>query len=112
MPGPLYHVNASAMCLHGGQATTISQNVRVMVSGNFVATVADITTIAGCPFNIPAIPKPQPCIKVQWLVPATRVLVNGQPALLQTSTNLCLSAEQIPQGPATVTVNQTRVIAI
>ena len=43
--------------------------------------------------------------------PGTRVLVGGQPALLQTSTGLCLSAEQIPQGPPTVTVNQSRVIA-
>jgi len=37
--------------------------------------------------------KPQPCIRVQWLVPAARVLVNGQPVLLQTSTGLCLSPE-------------------
>ena len=28
-----------------------------------------------------------------------RVTVGGQPAILQTSTGLCLSAEQIPQGP-------------
>ena len=112
MPGPLYHVNATAMCPHGGQVTTVSANVRVMVSGNFVATVADLSTVVGCPFNIPAIPKPQPCITVQWLVPATRVLINGQAALLQTSSNICKSAEQIPQGPATVSVNQTRVIAI
>jgi hypothetical protein len=48
---------------------------------------------------------------VQWLVPATRVTVMGQPVLLQTSQNLSLAATQAPQGPATVTVNQTRVIA-
>jgi hypothetical protein len=46
---------------------------------------------------------------VQWLVPATRVLVNGQPAILQTSTGLCLSVEQIPAGPPTVVAIQTRV---
>ena len=49
---------------------------------------------------------------MQWTVPATRVLINGQPALLQTSTGLCLSAEQIPQGPPIITVTQTRVSAI
>ncbi len=111
MPGPLYHVGASGICPHGGQASTISANTRVLVLGQPVAVLSDTTTIAGCPFSIPPAPKPQPCVTVRWLVPATRVLVNGQPALLQTSTGLCLSAEQIPQGPPTITVNQTRVIA-
>ena len=111
MPGPLYHVGATGMCPHGAPVNTISTNARVLVSGQPVAVFSDTTTIAGCPFNIPAIPKPQPCVTVRWLVPATRVLVNGTPALLQTSTGLCLSAEQIPQGPPTITVNQTRVIA-
>ena len=111
MPGPLYHVGAVGMCMHGGQISTVSANTRVLVSGQPVAVVSDMSTIAACPFNIPAIPKPQPCVTVRWLVPATRVMVGGQPALLQTSTGLCLSAEQIPQGAPTITVNQTRVIA-
>ena len=38
-----------------------------------------------------------------------RVLVNGQPAVLNTSTGLCFSAEQIPQGPPMVVVTQPRV---
>jgi hypothetical protein len=111
MPGPLYHVGAVGMCMHAGQLNTVSSNTRVLVSGQPVAVVSDTTTIAGCPFNIPAIPKPQPCVTVRWLVPATRVMVGGQPALLQTSSGLCLSAEQIPQGAPTITVNQSRVIA-
>lgn len=111
MPGLIYHVGASAICPHGGQITVISTNTRVLVSGQPVATMGDTYVIAGCPFTVPAgpAPKPQPCIKVQWLVPATRVLVNGQPALLQTSTGLCLSVEQIPQGPPTVVATQPRV---
>lgn len=116
MPGPLYHVGASGMCPHGAAINTVTANVRVLVSGNPVATVSMATTqstIAGCPFQVPvgAGTKPQPCVTVQWLVPATRVQINGEPALLQTSSNLCKSAEQIPQGPGTITVNQTRVIA-
>jgi hypothetical protein len=43
-------------------------------------------------------------------VPATRVFVNGQPVILQTSTGLCQSAEQIPQGPPTIVATQPRVI--
>ncbi|MBI1259058.1 MAG: hypothetical protein GC204_16435 [Chloroflexi bacterium] len=108
MPGFLFHVGAQAMCPHGGQVTTISSNTRVLVNGMPVATMADQFMIAGCVFTVPG-PKPQPCIKVQWLVPATRVMINGQPAILMASTGLCQSAEQIPGGPPTVTVTQTRV---
>ncbi len=110
MPGPIYHVGATAICPHGGQVQTISSNSRVLVNGMPVATMADSSVVAGCAFQLPG-PTPSPCVKVQWLVPATRVTVNGQPVLLQTSQNLCLAATQAPQGPASVLVNQTRVIA-
>jgi len=114
MPGLLYHVGATGMCPHGAPVNTISSNTRVLVGGQPVATMADTSTIAGCPFQVPVGPgtKPQPCVRVQWLTPATRVTVNGQPALLQASSGLCQSAEQMPQGPPTITVNQTRVNAI
>jgi hypothetical protein len=111
MPGPLYHVGATGICPHGGQITTISSNARVLVSGMPVATFADTSLVAGCVFTVPP-GKPQPCVKVQWLTPATRVLVMGQPALLQISTGLCLSPEQIPQGPPSIVVNQARVIGM
>ncbi len=109
MPGPLFHVGATAICPHAGQVTTISTNARVLVGGMPVATMGDTFLVAGCAFTIP-LAKPQPCIKVQWLVPAVRVMVNGQPVILQTSSGLCQSAEQIPQGPPTVLVTQPRVI--
>ncbi len=109
MPGPLYHVGASAICPHGGQVTTISSNTRVLVSGMPVATLTDTSLVAGCVFTVPG-PKPQPCVKVQWLLGAVRVMVNGQPALLQTSTGLCQSVEQIPQGPPSILATQTRVV--
>jgi hypothetical protein len=35
-------------------------------------------------------------------------MIGGQPAILQTSSGLCQSAEQIPQGPPTVIVTQVR----
>ncbi len=107
MPGFLLHVGASAICPHGGQITIIPSSPRVLVSGQPVATFADTALVAGCAFTVPG--KPQPCIKVQWLVPAARVMVNHQPALLQTSPGLCQSAEQIPQGPPTVIAGQMRV---
>ena len=108
MPGLLFHVGASAICPHGGQVSTISSNTRVMMNGMAVATMSDVSTVAGCAFTVPP-GKPQPCVKVQWLTPATRVMVSGQPVILQTSTGLCQSVEQIPQGPHKVIATQTRV---
>jgi hypothetical protein len=109
MPGPLFHVGAAAICPHGGQVTVISSNARVLVSGMPVATLGDVYVVAGCAFTVPP-GKPQPCIKVQWLVPAARILINGQPAILQSSVGLCQSPEQIPQGPPTIVAPQVRVV--
>lgn len=108
--GSILHVGATVMCTHGAQATAIPSNSRVLVSNQPVTVLSDTYTVAGCPFQIP-IPtgtKPQPCVIIQWIVPATRVLVGGQPVLLQTSTGLCQSAEQIPQGAPSVASVQMR----
>lgn len=110
MPGPIFHVGATAICPHGGQVQTISANTRVLVGGMPAATMTDNYLVAGCVFV--AGTKPQPCIRVQWLVPAARVFVMGQPVILQTSTGLCLSAEQIPQGPPAILVTQPRVMGM
>jgi len=109
VPGPLLHVGATATCPHSaGQVTIIPSNTRVTVGGQPVAVVSDQCMIAGCPFTIPPTPGPQPCMTVQWIVPATRVTVMGQPALLQTSTGICLSATSIPAGPPIVSQCQMR----
>jgi hypothetical protein len=111
MPGPLYHVGAAAICPHGGQLVVVPSTPRVLVSGQPVATMADTTLVAGCVFTVPP-GKPQPCVRVQWLVPATRVFIMGQPVLIQTSTGLCLSPEQIPNGPPTIVAPQPRVVGM
>lgn len=107
MPGFVLHVGATAICPHGGQVTILTTNTRVLVGGQPVATLPDTYTVAGCAFTIPP-GKPQPCVFVKWLVPATRILVGGKPAILQNSTGICQSAEQIPQGPPTVIMTQVR----
>jgi uncharacterized Zn-binding protein involved in type VI secretion len=107
----IVHVGATVLCPHAGQTSIQSSNTRVKVGGQMVATMADVYTIAGCSFTIPG-PKPQPCVLVRWLVPATRVRVNSQPVILQSSSGLCQSAEQIPQGPPNVAATQTRVKGI
>jgi hypothetical protein len=109
MPGTLFHVGAVAMCPHGGPVNTISSNARVLVSGMPVATLADQFLVAGCAFNVSG--GPSPCLRVQWLTPAVRVLVNGVPPILNTSTGLCLNPAQAPQGPPVVVTTQPRVVA-
>ena len=111
MPDFIQHVGLNAICPHGGMISVVSTNVRVKVMGQFAAVMGDTYTVAGCPFQIPTPggPKPQPCVKVQWIVPAMRVKVMGKPVLLKSSVGICLSAEQIPQGPPNVIMTQIRV---
>jgi hypothetical protein len=109
MPGPAVNVSSMAMCPHAGQVTIVSSDARVLASGTPVATLSDQFLIAGCAFTVPP-GKPQPCVRVQWMTGATRVLANGQPPVLQTSTGLALSIEGIPGGPPIVTMTQMRVV--
>lgn len=108
MPGTLLHVGATAFCPHAAPVSVISSNVRVLVGGMPVATLADQFLVAGCPFNPGS---PSPCLRVQWLTPALRVLVNGQPPILNTSVGLSLNPAQAPQGPPVVAGTQPRVVA-
>ena len=108
MGSPLLHVGAVILCPHAAPAAIVPSSPRVLVSGQPVAVLSDVTTVTGCVFTAPG-GKPQPCVTVRWIVPALRVRVAGQPALLQSSTGLCQSAEQIPQGAPNVAVVQPRV---
>jgi len=114
MPGFVLHTNAVVQCTHGIPAQIPPVQPRVLVSGQPVATMASQILVAGCPFTVPG-PKPQPCVTIKWLMPAARVLVMGQPALVQpapgTGPGLCQSPDQIPNGPPLVSAVQPRVIA-
>jgi hypothetical protein len=114
MPGFILHTGAVVNCTHAIPAQIPPIQPRVLVSGQPVATMASQILVAGCPFTIPG-PKPQPCLTIKWLMPAVRVLVMGQPPLLQPTPGpgqgLCLSPEQIPNGPPIVAAMQPRVIA-
>src|SRR5581483_6784495 len=111
MPGYVVTTSSSAICPHGASVSIVSANTRVKAAGSPVAVLNDTYTVSGCPFQVPvgAGTKPQPCVKVQWIAPAVRVRVGGQPVILQSRSGLCLSVEQIPQGPPTVVMVQPRV---
>ena len=110
MSGNTLNVNSVLQCPHGGSVQIITANARVKVDNAFAALATDQFIISGCPFQIPigTGTKPQPCV-VATLAPAPRILINGVAAVVNVGPSVCRSAEQIPQGPASVTVVQTRV---
>jgi hypothetical protein len=125
MPGFLMHLGSSAKCPHGtGQTAVIASNPKVMVlfTSN-VATVADLQSVVGCLFQVPAPTpsgtKPQPCASVKF-IPSTKVLILGQAAIVaqippvgNPPSGVCQTIEQIPQlgSPVIVSV-QSKVIAL
>ncbi len=113
MTGPMLHVGAGISCTHGAPAQVAPGSPRVLLSGQPAAAMADVWTIVGCPFQIPigTGTKPSPCVRVQWTVPATRVMINGSPALTVSSVGMGMSPEGLPQGPPIPTVVQPRVVA-
>ena len=110
MAGNTLNINSVLMCPHGGSVQIISSNTRVKVDNVPAALATDQFLIAGCPFQIPigVGTKPSPCLTVQWLVTDMRSKVNNIPTLSQTSTGLCLTAEQIPQGPVSIVNTQVK----
>jgi hypothetical protein len=113
MSGPILDLGAAITCPHGGRASPVTVNTRVLVNGMPALLVTDSFLIAGCTFEAPMPDgtKPHPCTEILWNAPATRVLVNGTPVLLATSTGQCLSAEHIPQGLPIPSGVQPAVIA-
>jgi hypothetical protein len=102
---------STLMCPHGGSVSISSSNTQAQAEGSALALATDTFTISGCPFQIPVGPttKPSPCVKVQWLTQDLTTTVNGQATLSTASAGLCLSAEQLPQGPVSIASTQAKV---
>ena len=98
---------ATIMCPHGGTVTITPTATRVSVDGDPPLRMGDAGIIAGCPFTIGT--TPSPCVRPEWMLPSTRVRIEGAAALTHTSVGLCLSGASVPQGPATISGFQTRV---
>jgi hypothetical protein len=107
MSGMLLHVGAVIMCSHAGQVQIAPGNPRVTLGGQPAATTADSFVVAGCPFVVGT--ASQPCLRIDWIVPAARVKIGGSPAVLSTSTGLGIGPTQAPQGPPIVSTSQMRV---
>jgi hypothetical protein len=103
MPGPLLHVGATVLCMHGGQAQPTVPNPRVLVSGQPTVTIAAPYMVVGCTLPPPTAAN-GPCVTAQWVRGAVRVFSNGVPLLLFDSQAICA-----PTGtPLLVTLTQLR----
>ena len=99
--GYILNSGSTVMCPHGGQVSIITTNTRVMVEGQPVVTIDDQGQVVGCPSG--------QCISVEWLVPASRVFINGKPVILSHSNGMCRGADTSPKGTPVVISTQTRV---
>ncbi len=104
--GEFLHLGATILCPHAGQAQPTSGSARVSLSGQPALSLAHMLMVAGCPFTTGS--NPSPCTSVQWLTSAMRVTVEGSPALLSTSSGLCLGLSG-PQGSPQMVARQMRV---
>jgi hypothetical protein len=107
MAGFLIHVGAQVLCSHAGQATPVTPNPRVTVSGQPTVLMTSPYAVAGC--TLPPPPNGNgPCVTAQWVSGTTRVQSNGQPLLVQSSQAICT-----PTGtPLIVVSTQPRVSAL
>lgn len=76
MPGFVLTTAAVLTCPHGGKVTVAPSQGRALAANALIATTTSLITVAGCTFNAP-------CVTVQWTNASPRVLVSGQPMLLQ-----------------------------
>ena len=106
MAGHALTKSATMLCPHGGQVQAVPSNTRAKGDA-YLLTQSDTFTIAGCAFTIPP-GTPSPCVKVQWVVADTRVKA-GSATLSESSTGLCVSGANAPQGPVSIVVTQQRV---
>jgi len=107
MSGYLLQVGFGAQCPHGGPVQASAPSARVKLSQQPAVLIKDQSLVSGCSFVVGT--KPQPCVGVTWLVASQRVRIEGQQVLLNTSSGLCRSADQIPQGAPIINSSQSKV---
>lgn len=105
MPGPILHLGATVVCMHGGQATPTATVPRVLVSGQTVASIVAPYGVVGCAFVPPG--GNGPCATGQWTAGATRVFTLGQPVVIATGMSTCIPTAT----PLVPMAYQLRVVA-
>ena len=106
MSGHALSAATTMQCPHGGQVQASSANSRVKADA-YLLTKDDTFSVTGCAFTLPS-GQPSPCVKVMWIVPDLRVTA-GAATLSESDTGVCISAQNVPQGPVSVVRTQARV---
>ncbi len=102
----LLTTSSQLMCPHGGTVTIISAGTSLQAAGSPIVRSGDTFTVAGCPFTLGSLP--HPCVRVQWLQPATQNQAGGDFALTEQSVGMCLAADQAPQGTVQIVAAQPK----
>ena len=97
-------------CPHAAMGTLSPSTSKVLIDNAPALVMGDKGTVAGCPFTLPN-GKPQPCMTEMLLGISAKVMAQGSFVLLQNPSDLCYSAENIPQGPVGWTNIQMKVTA-
>ncbi|MFD5889727.1 hypothetical protein ACFWHQ_27630 [Streptomyces sp. NPDC060334] len=79
MPGVVVTTATAVTCGHLAKVQDTPAQTRVLAGGAPLATALDQLVVTGCP----GVSGSPPCTKVLWTGLAARVLVGGQPVLVQ-----------------------------
>jgi hypothetical protein len=107
---PILTAAGTIQCPHAAPGSLVASSTKVLIDSAPPLLAADKGTISGCPFTVPT-GKPQPCVTALLTKASSKVLVEGKPVLLMNPSDMCQSAEQIPQGPVVWGSLQTKVVA-
>lgn len=110
MSRPVVTQLTQTQCPHAAMGTLTTSTTKVMIDNAPALALGDKGTVAGCPFTLPN-GKPQPCVTEMLLGVSGKVMAEGKFVLLQNPSDLCYSAENIPQGPVGWTNIQMKVLA-
>ncbi|SEO03852.1 hypothetical protein SAMN05216404_11086 [Nitrosospira multiformis] len=110
MAARFLNTSSVLMCPHGGKVQLVSANTRVKAMGDYMLRTSDKFTITGCSLNIAGVP--HPCVRVQWMQPATRSQVQSDSTLTKDNIGLCVAADQAVQGTVTISFAQLRVTGV
>lgn len=110
MSKPIVTMATRIQCPHAVPGTLVTTTAKVLVDGMPPLVSGDKGMVAGCPFTVPT-GKPQPCTTALLTGIATKVLAENKPVLLLNPSDICQSADQIPQGPVVWSTIQSKVLA-
>ena len=106
MAGILLNHISVIMCPHGGIVVhTPTTSTSYRIDGQFPMLLGDIYTVAGCPAGGQY---GGGCMMVTWVTGSTNLIIKGQPALINSSVGICMSASGLASGPAIVSAVNSR----